>query len=718
MSQHNAPAKPKRKRTRHPKGNKGGAPVFLYTSFGKNQHKPPEITTERNKDWILYGKKNDYPQYLLKLFNMSGRHNAIITGKVDRILGKGWNFDTDGLLAEQIAGLRACMNKANRGERLIDVTRKIALDMEVFNGFAIEVIYDMKGDIAELFHVDFSKIRKGKDGTEFEHQFIYSDNWESSKPLDAEHNPELIPPYNPRKPEGKQLIYWQGYRPSAEVYPFPQYIGSTAAIETDIEISNWHLNNIKHGFSGGYIINFNNGIPSEEEQRAIERKIIDKHTGSDAAGRFVLNFSDGKDRSAEVIPITPNNLDKQFQQLTQDAAQEIFTGHKVTSPMMFGVKTQGQLGGRTELIDAEELFENTYVKQRRMILEEVINRLLIDKGLVGELFLQPAQTLSFQFSEMTIASVMKTDELRLAAEGMGIELIEPNMEEGEDAVDTGQNAVAEALGVLSPLIATKVLETMTETEIRALVGLSSAGAITEIGMKKLEKFVSEQEDEMLLEMMKDMGEPAENFRTLRTVPLTQAFRNEKQMHLSEIQLLKSYFAPALTISITTLDRKILDLIQSDPLVTIDQISQSVGVGQNEVANIIDRLEKGGAISTLRDEDVEGGVQIRREVTPDAISDIGQLPEVVSEVSIKYRYVERAGVPPAASGSRPFCRQLIARNVLFSREEIETLSASTGRNVWQRRGGFYHNPDTGITTPYCRHIWQQELVTTINPDIDL
>ena len=42
--------------------------------------------------------------------------------------------------------------------------------------------------------------------------------------------------------------------------------------------------------------------------------------------------------------------------------------------------------------------------------------------------------------------------------------------------------------------------------------------------------------------------------------------------------------------------------------------------------------------------------------------------------------------------------------LFSRQDINKLSSVLGYNVWEQRGGYYHNPKSDVTTPYCRHIF--------------
>ena len=93
------------------------------------------------------------------------------------------------------------------------------------------------------------------------------------------------------------------------------------------------------------------------------------------------------------------------------------------------------------------------------------------------------------------------------------------------------------------------------------------------------------------------------------------------------------------------------------------------------------------------------------------------------VETKFSYELRPGALPAASGSRAFCRELIAANKMWSLEEIQAMVGIGYRGklpVGQHAindpflytGGFYtipggqRGPDT---TPYCRHMWKLNLV---------
>lgn len=43
-------------------------------------------------------------------------------------------------------------------------------------------------------------------------------------------------------------------------------------------------------------------------------------------------------------------------------------------------------------------------------------------------------------------------------------------------------------------------------------------------------------------------------------------------------------------------------------------------------------------------------------------------------------------------------------------DIEAMNNEQGLDVFSSRGGFYSNPKLEVTTPFCRHIWEQRLVT--------
>lgn len=371
--------------------------------------KVPEFLEVRGKDWIKYGENNDYPNYLVTLFNRSAKHNAIVTSKQLYICGQGVQFNAEGLPPEKIASTQAFIQSPNQYEDLNELNRKMVLDMELFGGFYLHVVKtkDRKG-ISAVYHLDYCNVRSNKDNT----CFYYSDEWLNDQ---GEDNPRVDPKkyiaYGSKEWEKAKegVMYVKQYRPNVATYALPDYIGAVNAIITDAEIANFHRAAIQNGFQGGTMIVFKNGQPSDEEMATIERQIKKKFTGTDRANTFVIDFVDDPTRTPEIIPLNGNDFDKRYDALNDTIQQEIFVGHKVTSPMLFGVRVEGQLGGRNEMATAYSLFQNTYITPKQLLIEAVLNELV---GLSDRITIKPVEPILPDFSEQTLLQILTKDEMR------------------------------------------------------------------------------------------------------------------------------------------------------------------------------------------------------------------------------------------------------------------------------------------------------------------
>src|SRR3990167_9713160 len=368
-------------------------------------HDVPVFREIHNKDFIYYGKHNEYPDYLIDLYNRSAKHNAIVNGKLKYVFGSGI-----GDIGEAI------VNSA--GNTFSEIIQRAILDELLFGGFFIEVIWDNGwNNIAELNHIDFSNVRSNKKGTEF----YYTEKW-TKKTEDGtfyaiaqpKENKDwkVYTPYDENKKTGAQLFFYKSYRPGLTIYPLPEYQGAVVHIDIDVQISDYWNNAIHNGFSASHIINFYNGIPTEKEQEKLEEQIGAKLTGA-RSKKYVLNFTDLKEKGSDVQKLEPEDLDRHLQILNQTIQQEIFTGHHIVSPMLFGIKTEGQLGGRTEMIESNELFQNTYVRPRQQYIESIFASLSEDSGIKGELRLKKLEPIGIDYFAPEVWNVLsRTDKLR------------------------------------------------------------------------------------------------------------------------------------------------------------------------------------------------------------------------------------------------------------------------------------------------------------------
>ena len=165
------------------------------------------------------------------------------------------------------------------------------------------------------------------------------------------------------------------YNPDADVYPIPYYSSEINWIELDYEISKFHLNQAKNGYAPQFILNFATGIPSDEEMDETVRNFKREYKGT-TGETVMITFSEGGDQKPELIPITLNDSDERFITLSKDVKENIFIGHEITNPQLFGVRVPGELGGKNELMEALEIFQAVYVDQRQSDIENGINEVL------------------------------------------------------------------------------------------------------------------------------------------------------------------------------------------------------------------------------------------------------------------------------------------------------------------------------------------------------
>jgi DNA-binding MarR family transcriptional regulator len=656
----------------------------------------PVYKEVKGKEYIYYGERNDYPNYLLRIYNNSAKHNAIVTGKVDYICGNGWGVKSEDEMEK--AKVFGMIDKVNtKEESLNELTNKLVTDLTIFGGYYLQIIWTKAtGEIAEMYHVDYYKVRTNADNTEF----YVSDNWIKNDNVNPRPDFDTYPAFDPNNTTGSQILYFKEYRAGVNTYSLPDYRGAISYIELDISIGEYHLNTINNGMFSSKLINLNGGKVSQEEEDRIEKQFQNKFSGSKNAGKFMLAFNDSKENEPSIIDLSGTELDKHFDLLNLTVQQEIFSGHKITSPMLFGIKTEGQLGGRSELRDAYQLFQNTYVNAKQRAIEETINYLYKFNDVTAKLELKPTEPISFEFSEAIISANMTQDEIREKLSLPAIEKVESD----------SSKEIINALNSLNPTILAKVMENLSKDEIRSLIGFKVASEVSvptqELDVVEgLELSLSDhmhltcshtKKDDEILALFEGKGFSRDRFKVIQNDRMVfSASMDEfvKQELFAEYQL-------------NEVQRKILSQIQADPKVTIPQIAKATGIDEAAVIGRINTLIDDNVLT----EDISRVGLVTRKVTRTGEAAIKRLQPVTS-FRVLYSYEERPNVPAAASGSRPLCDRLYqgGNSMLFTREEIQNISNQLGYSVFQLCGGWYTNPNTGRRTPFCRHEWRRNVV---------
>lgn len=301
----------------------------------------------RGKEYYSWGEDNNFPAYLTDITENVAAVQAIIRATTDFICGEDIraNFTLPGLP-------NGVVDK--KGTTIDVLVRRLANDYLTLGGFAIQVIRNLQGDIAELCYIDLSGIRTNKKND----TFWYAEEWKwGTKAL-------KIPAFKDEEPNSILLVK---DCTSKSVYPKPAFQAALAACETEKAIDNWHLNNIQSGFASNVIISMNNGIPDEVQQEEIERRIQEKFSGSENSGRILIMYNEGKENAATIEKLNDDSVDEKYIQLSKRTKEVIFTSFGI-SPILLGVQPENNGFAAIEYAEAYKLYNKTRVQPMQKAL--------------------------------------------------------------------------------------------------------------------------------------------------------------------------------------------------------------------------------------------------------------------------------------------------------------------------------------------------------------
>jgi len=369
----------------------------------------PEFKTLNNKDYILYGNKNDFPTILKEMMNTSSLHSAILKKKSDMTAGLGFESTT----AEQ----KNFINNFNGSETIDQIVYKNAYDLALYGGYCFLVTWSKdKKSIARVQYMDWSKVRKVKEldddsevairqteGVDF---YQISADWTQERK--EKYKPEIVQGFSTEYNDvSTQLVYVPMYRPGSEdVYPLPDYQACSTYIALDTEIASWHLNSVKNGFTPSMMINMI-GVPSDEEMKQFQRKLEEQYSGSANSSKIILTLSEDEAQVPIITPLQLNDSDERYKDLAQQVKEQIIIGHRASSTVV-GVATAGKLGTSGEVVEAEAMFQHNVIDQYQYLLESHYNRIMNLNGIDGEILLN--ESVTFKLDDVEEENELKTEE--------------------------------------------------------------------------------------------------------------------------------------------------------------------------------------------------------------------------------------------------------------------------------------------------------------------
>ena len=563
---------------------------------------------DRQLGFIKWGRKNDYPYFLIDLYNGSAWHQGIIKNKTYYIAGGG---------IETVSG-NATKFLANAYSEfsMDEIVEQLAFDYELFGAFAVKGTWNREGTRVVLYeYIAIDMLRLSPD----ERMFYLSDDWLAQQQSLEKTNLRTIPGLDLENKSGSFILYYKDPskkgRKEQGTYSKPPYLGGITAIQTDCDISKFNMYEIQNSFKSGTMITFMNGFPeTQEEAEAFKRQIKEPASNIENSGDIIITFAPSADQAPKVDNLNGNDLDKRYTQLQAAVQQNILVSHSVVSPSLFGVAPAGSFNA-AETEELYYIFQNTYVNTRQKRIEWVLNYMLELSGEVGQ--------------------------LKLA--------------------DTNP-------------IGSKVQEAVAPVQ---------------------QSLCSHKFSDNEIDIYSQFGEDASNYTVLASYPIAWDTSNE-EVNGKHDQIFATI--GEISAELNDFDKSVLKLLNDGE--ESSSIAKALNATIKEIAQSIAKmitydLYVKGQVSDL-------GNRLLNESDPG-----------IDRFEVRYTYRTRTDVPAAKSGSREFCEKLLQLNRLYSRDDINTISNRVDRNVWNYRGGWYTNPDTQVSTPFCRHEWIQQLVIKNN-----
>lgn len=613
-----------------------------------SEYARPEIKEERNKDWVTIGNDNNFFGYLVDRYINSPTNHSIINGICAQIYGKGLDaFDANRKI-DQFAAMKSMFRKQD--------LKRLILDLKIMGMGALQVTYKgKKVDKVTHFPMDTLRPEKMNDKGVIE-AWYYHPNWKECKRSDK---PERIPVFGSGKPNEIYIV--SKYVTSMNYFSLPDWFGSATYCEIEEQVSSYLSNTVENSFSASKLISFNGGIPERQKQMEIKNDVIRKLTGQNG-DKLIVSFNNSKETAPEVIDLPIPNAADTYQYLSEECSRKIMIGHRVTSPLLLGLRDgNSSLGSNAdEIVNASRLFNNVTIKPFQEQIANCLDAILSVNGISLDLYFKTLEPLEFRDN-----SPKEEEEENVNSQVSKV--VSDNEEEQQDKAASYNGAqIASALsilqnvkeGILNEDQAIVFLVQMLQFDIEVARSMFGGNAVEELSLSILEKKNKKIESQLSVEGL--MGKDQE-----KTI----------------LDVLENYGE--------TFDEEEWDLVDEGPAGSHEEeekLNEIMGFSMNLAKDFIDTA-KPNEKSTVNPKQEEAGLY-----------------------KIRYSYQGETD-----DKTRDFCKEMISRNsvsnkygLLYRKQDIDALSNAKPNKGFGVNSGDYVDIFTWKGGPNCRHFWKRML----------
>lgn len=650
----------------------------------------PNFKPVRNGDYIKYGENNDYPNYIIDLYQRCAENNAIINAKANFVFGKGLTYHkTNDAVAD--GKIEKFISYANQFESWNDLLPKPILNFELIDGFYIQFIFGRNRKIVSAYAMDTTRIRRSTDCK----GFWYCEDWSDKAKVQEK---KWYPEYSEELTTGSCIYYCKITKPAinryGDTYSIPSYIGALNAIETDINIDVFFNSLTQNGMTAQGMLTLFDGAPTNDEEAVeIEKKFKRKHTGAKKAGSIMLGFADPDGVAPVFTNFSTSDLDKQFEILSKRNIQKITSGHRI-DPVLIGIDTASSWD-RPQLINKWERFNTEYVRVRQEKVLEAIKVMGRSQGIaVDQLYFEPLPPLGeeLEISENTLKDILTVPELRAYVrdkKGIALSSID------EDST-TGRLSIAQKLGVGGTGNVQALLLDTTRTKEEKLPIL-----VNLYGVPK-----KKAQDMLGIIPVLDVAMSAEGTILDRFKALARDSSEDEVIDEFYVNgpVGDEYFEEVLGGTVKEVRNQILDLLAGDPFIKPELIAKQLGTDVDYVTEQITQLKAEGLID-------KNGMTVKGMNRADKVE-----PVVETEIYTVYQYAlspksDYNNSKGYIDTSHEFCIEMMKlanAGKVWTREDIDSITNDFDENAWVYRGGPTGRKGGGFTQ-YCNHIFKAKVM---------
>ena len=396
-----------------------------YHVLNLSSYTTPIVEETNRENWVDFLTENgeQYFDFLIDRYTNSTTNNAIINNICRLVYGRGLGALDASKKVNEYAQMMTLFSRED--------VRKMIIDRKMLGQFAIQVHYSKdRKRILKAYHIPVNLLRAEKCNKDGEIAgYYYSDNWNDTRQF-----PPMRYSAFGFSNDNVEILYSKPYSVGMKYYSYPDYQGAVPYALLEQEIGDYLINEVQNGFSGTKVVNFNNGVPSEEQQSIISQKVLNKLTGS-RGQKVIVAFNDNAESKTTVEDIPLNDAPEHYTYLSEECLRKIMLGHNVTSPLLFGVaSSNGFSSNADELKNSAVLFDNMVIRPFQEELLDAFDTILHFNGISLKLFFKTLQPLEFTDLEnaQTEEQIAEETGTELSAEPKNKALAQALIDMGED----------------------------------------------------------------------------------------------------------------------------------------------------------------------------------------------------------------------------------------------------------------------------------------------